>query len=337
MKQPGKVMLVAVAFALATIPLLSQTAAKKPAFDVVSIKPSAPSGNFIRGGGPRGDRFNMTGATLRVLLQMAYQKANNTPLTGQMQIIGGPNWMETERYDIQAKADCTGGTISREQTQLMIQSMLEDRFQLKAHLETRELPIYTLVVGKDGPKIKRSEDQTTPPFATAAPLPCDQASAAAAAAAPPPPPPPPPPAAGLGQRGAPIDINKLPKGAMIMMSAPTGMTLAASGTPFTNLVGLLQQQLGRTIVDKTNLSGLYDFKMTFSPEGLSNPLGPNPGPQPPGPGIGAAGPAPTGANSAADPVPSIFAAIQELGLKLESGKGPVEVLIVESVQKPSEN
>ena len=333
MKKMRKVMLFAAAFAFAVIPLLSQTAAPKPSFEVISIKPSPP-GNGIRGGGPRGDRFNMTGATLRMLLQMGYQRANNTPLAGQLQIIGGPAWMETDRYDIQAKADCNGGTISREQTQLMVQSLLEDRFQLKAHMETRELPIYNLVVGKDGAKIKASEDQTSPGIPGAGPpLPCDAATASVPVAPPPPPPglgPPP------GQRGGPIDLNRpLPRGAMIMMGSPTGITLSATAVPFANLVGLVQQQVGRAVVDKTNLKGLFDFKLTFSPEGLASPFG-QAGPLTPQIG-GPGGPGPAPATAAADPVASLFTAIQELGLRLESAKGPVEVLVVESVQKPTEN
>src|SRR5205085_1314894 len=138
-----------------------------------SIKPSAPNLG-IRGGGPRGDRFSFVGASLRMLLQQAYQRAGNTPLGGQLQVIGAPGWIDSDRWDIQAKADCSGGKLSREQTQSMLQSMLEDRFQLKAHTETRELPIYNLVAGKDGPKIKASQDQSPAPiFANGPPQPCD--------------------------------------------------------------------------------------------------------------------------------------------------------------------
>src|SRR5438477_7742372 len=141
MKETGKVALILFASAFAVIPLLSQApAAQKPSFEVISIKPSAP-GLGIRGGGPRGDRYTMVGATLRMLLQNGYSRANNTPLGGQLQVINAPNWIDSERYDINAKADCSGGTLSREQLQLMIQSLLEDRFQLKSHMETRELPI----------------------------------------------------------------------------------------------------------------------------------------------------------------------------------------------------
>jgi uncharacterized protein (TIGR03435 family) len=242
-----------------------------------------------------------------------------------MQIVGGPAWMDSERYDVQAKADCSGGTFSRERLQLMVQSLLEDRFQLKAHWETRELPIYNLVVAKDGPKIKRSADQTAPTFGAAPPAPCQPATAN--------PPPPFPPG-----RGDPFAPGRPPpRGATMMMMGPGGMTARASATPFRAIVGLLQQQLGRTIVDKTGLEGLYDFELTFSQEGLQSPFGrgfPLPQQLPP---VGA----PTGSASAPatapDPAPSLFAAIQELGLKLESAKGPVDVLVVDSAEKPTEN
>jgi uncharacterized protein (TIGR03435 family) len=111
------------------------------------------------------------------------------------------------------------------------------------------------------------------------------------------------------------------------------MTMRASGVPITNLIGMLQQNMGRPIIDKTDLKGLYDFQLTFSPEGLNlpTPFGPI------APGGGPAGPAAGTPNAAADPVPSLFTAIQELGIRLESSKGPVEVLVVESAQKPTEN
>src|SRR5215510_207938 len=299
MKKTGKMSLLAFAFTFAVIPLLSQTAPSgKPSFEVISIKPSAPNLG-IRGGGPRGDRYMMSGASLRMLLQQGYSKANNTPLGGQLQIIGGPSWIDSDRYDINAKADCSGGTMTREQLQLMIQSMLEDRFQLKSHMETRELPIYNLVVGKDGPKMKKSEDQTPPPFmASGPPLPCGPALAVPPVPLPPPPPPPAP-----GQPGAPFNFSSLPRGAMVMMMNPTsGMTMAASGAPITNLIGMLQQQAGRPVIDKTDLKGLFDFKLNFLPENLPGGFGLGAPLQPPGGGpittpFGAAPP-----STAVDPV-----------------------------------
>jgi len=92
--------------------------------------------------------------------------------------------------------------------------------------------------------------------------------------------------------------------------------------------------VGRPIIDKTDLKGLFDFRFQFSLEGVTLPG--LPGGLQPGPGLGPAGPAAT-PPTAADPVPSLFTAIQELGLRLESAKGPVPVLVVDSVQKPTEN
>ena len=125
------------------------------------------------------------------------------------------------------------------------------------------------------------------------------------------------------------------------MFTPAGFVVRGSAVPLANLVGSLQQQIGRPVIDKTGLKGLFDFILQFSPEGLNNPGFPGlPAPLgPPGGGAGpaiagGAGPAPA---AAGDPVPSIFTAIQDLGLRLESAKGPVEVLVVESAQKPPEN
>lgn len=280
----------------------------------------------------------MNNATLRMLLQQAYSKNSNAGPGGQIQLIGGPSWMDSDRYDIQATADCSGGVLSRAQLQVMIQSMLEDRFQLKAHMETRKLPIYNLVVAKDGPKIKVSEDQTPPPLAAGPPQPCAPASA-------PPVPPPPPPAPGRGpegERGALLNPNNamVARGGWAIMLTREGFVIRGSAVPISTLVGSLQQQIGRPVIDKTGLKGLFDFILQFSPEGLNTPGLPG---VPPlvlaggaaGPAaVGGAGPAPA---SAADPVPSIFTSIQDLGLRLESGKGAVEVLVVDSAQKPPEN
>jgi uncharacterized protein (TIGR03435 family) len=328
MKRIGKIVLFTAASAFAAFPLLSQTK-PKPSFEVTSVKPTAPGPNFIRGGAPRGDRMDFTGANLRMLLQVAYGRIGNT-LGGQLQILGGPAWMDSDRYDIQAKADCSGGKLSREQTQLMMQSLLEDRFQLKAHKETRELPVYNLIVGKDGPKLKASADQTPPPLVAAGPpQPCDPEAANFTL----PPLPPPPRGGGPDGRGGLPDLSNMPRGAMFMMMSPTGMTMVTNGVPIGNLVNMLSNQVGRPVIDKTDLKGLFDFKLTFSPEGIQGPFGPL-GPPPGG------GPAPGGLSTtpnASDPNPSLFTAIQELGLRLESTKGPVEVLVVDSVQKPTEN
>jgi uncharacterized protein (TIGR03435 family) len=105
-----------------------------------------------------------------------------------------------------------------------------------------------------------------------------------------------------------------------MRSNATGVTAQASAVPLSNLVSMLRPLVGRPVIDKTDLKGLFDYKLQFSHEGLA-----------------IAGPSAAGNTTAPDPVPSIFTAIQDLGLRLESSKDPLPVLVVDSVQKPKEN
>jgi len=328
MTSSGSILLFAATVVFAVAPHFSQTPAQS-SFDVISIKPTAP-GQRGGGGGIRGDKYTMSGTTLRGLLQTAYQRPSTGGPVAQLQIIGAPAWMDSERYDVQATADCSHGAISREQMQPMVRSLLEERFQLKAHLETRELPIYNLVVAKDGPKIKRSEDQTPVTQAQLQP-------AQLCAPIPPAPTTPPVPFVPPGQRGSPFDPNSpAPRGFMGAMFSQSMFMLRGSAVPFSNMIGMMQQQVGRPVIDKTELKGLYDFTLRFSPEGLSSSaFGALPPPPPTAPPPGA--PAAAGAAPATEPLPSIFTALQELGLRLESTKGLVEVLVIDSVQKPTEN
>jgi uncharacterized protein (TIGR03435 family) len=328
MIRTGTILLSAATVVFAVAPHFAQTPAQ-PSFDVISIKPTVP-GQRGGGGGIRGDKYTMSGTTLRGLLQTAYQRPSTSGPVAQIQIIGAPAWMESERYDVQAKADCSHGAISREQMQPMMRSLLEERFQLKAHMETRELPIYNLVVAKDGPKIKRSEDQTPVTQTQVQP-------AQLCAPIPPPPTTPPVPIVPPGQRGSPFDPNSpAPRGFMGAMFSQSMFMLRGSAVPFSNMIGMMQQQVGRPVIDKTELKGLYDFTLRFSPEGLSSTaFGALPPPPPTAPSAGAS--TAPGAAPATEPLPSIFTALQELGLRLESTKGPVEVLVIDSVQKPTEN
>ena len=296
------VLLMGLSLIVIGIPLLSQTPAPaKPSFEVVSIKPSAPANNGIRLVVPQGDRYRMVGVRLRLLLTEAYQKLVNGVPFGKLQIIGAPSWIDADRYDIEATVKCSGSAPPPEQLQLMIRSMLEDRFQLKTHIETRETAIYNLVVAKDGPKLKRSEDQTP---AEVAPL---QACSPAT------------PLPGL--RGNPDGVQQQRR-LSVIPTADGIFTVLGVGMPIANLAEALPAE--RPVIDKTDIKGLYDFKFTFSAGLQGTPSGPVP---PPG-----VAPAP-----AADPVSSLFSAIQDLGLRLESTKGPVDVLVVDSVQKPTEN
>jgi uncharacterized protein (TIGR03435 family) len=290
-----KLWLAVISVGVAAIPLLSQVSETKPSFEVASVKPNKTGDNRVSIMGSPGGRYVATGVSLRLLMGNAYRVRD-------FQIIGGPDWMASDRWDIEARAE--EGSITPQAgprdpnvpdpMSLRMQSLLEDRFQLKFHRETRELPVYELTVAKSGSKVKLAEDQTPirPPERGTAP------------------PPAPPRGGGLS------------RGSMRMGFGD----LEAVGIQFPNFVNFLSQQVGRAIVDKTGLSnGFYDIKLKWTPEfSPSGPLAPAPGgPQLPPPD-------PSGA--------SIFTALQEqLGLRLESTRGPVEVLVIDSVQRPVEN
>ena len=331
-RQIEKTLLILVGIGAAVIPVRSQTK-QKPSFEVVSVKPSPPNLNMMRGGGPRGDRLTLSSVPLRMLMNMAYRDSNE-PFG--LEIFGGPDWLDSALFDVEAKADCSGGIISNDQQTLMVQSMLEDRFQLKAHVETRDMPVYNLVVGKDGPKLKASADQTPPaPIVLFGQL-CGTVPAAPTAL-----PSFPAPGADMSKF-----MSQLPRGSMItlMQQQAGAITLQGTATSVSTLVSRLKLYTGRQVIDKTGLTGLFDMALKFSTEGMA-PLLPG---LPAGPGLRGgpssslpsgplAGPAVNGAPLAADPVPTLFSAIQDLGLRLEQGRGPVQVVVIDSVQKPSEN
>src|ERR1051326_8716134 len=149
--------LLAIACALAAVHTLPCAAQPPLEFDVVSIKP-APSGsgnttmNFEPGG-----RFRATGAPLNALIQLAYEVKD-------FQVSGRPKWADSESYesyDVVAQP-AAGVTFNRDQLKVAIQALLADRFKLKFHRETKDLPIYSLVVGKNGPKLTRNIDAPGP-------------------------------------------------------------------------------------------------------------------------------------------------------------------------------
>jgi uncharacterized protein (TIGR03435 family) len=258
--------------------------AQKPVFEVASIKRSSATGGNASIGDQPGGRFIASYITLRRVIQFAYRD--------NQQFIGGPEWLDSERWDIEARAP--QGTVpprssafsiaAPDTLAIMVQSLLEERFQLKAHRETGELPLYELTVSKNGAKIKLSEDQT-------------------------------PPTALLGGGGR--QRGPLPRGG-IRLGRGDLEAQAQSLEVFTTALGAIY--VDRPVVDKTGLKGLYDIRLQWTPDpGLTATVSP-------------------GANSTAASGSSIFNAIEEqLGLKLESGKGPLPVLVIDSIQRPSEN
>ena len=259
----------------------------RPKFEVVSVKEGRSGGQFSVG--PVGGRFVATGAPLRILLQRAYAPSNGRALL-RSQIIGGPAWIDSDIFDIDAKAEGDSRPTPDQMWQ-MVRPLLEDRFQLKVHQEMRDLPLYYLVVAKSG-KLKLSQDQT--PVDPAAPRIYDPASGPL--------------------RGAFRMIGK---------PSPTALTLVMTGNAvrMDTLVKMVQQYLERPLIDRTALSGLYDVELQFDMASGAPTTNTGTAPAASEPGIG-----------------SIFTALQEqLGLKLESARGPVEVLVIDAVSKPTEN
>ncbi len=265
---------------MATIGLVqSQTRpAARPEFAVTSVKPNhtgcCTSGGVGNGGG------GGKNVTLKELIGFTYR-------IQQFQISGGPRWIGSDRYDIEGKAEDPNADF--DQLRLMLQSLFEDRFKLKVHRETKESPVYAIVVGKGGPRITLSADQTSPDVNGPAPT-------------------------GTGpNRGAVrIGVGNLVANAVLLSRFAT----------------MLSPRLDRLIIDKTNLSGRFDIRLQWTPSPGENLFG-----------VPAEIIDMNGATVRLDPSgPSIFSAIQEqLGLKLESAKAPVELLVIDRVERPSQN
>ena len=301
-----------------------QTLDPKATFEVASIKPAAPQGNgrmMMGGGGGPGTRdpgrLTLTNMPLRMLLARAYDVKDYQ--------VQGPGWLDSERFDIAAKVP--PGT-TKEQYNVMFQNLLLERFKMEVHKEKKDLPIYNLSVGKNGPKLKETE---LDPSAFAPPSPDGGGRGGPGGGGPgmaPPPPPPP------GRGGFPI----LPAGrpGMMIMFQEGHMRMTAVGQDMAGVVNFLSMQLGRPVVNNTGLTGRYDFQMDFSPEGGMGPgRGMMMAPPPPG-GVGGEGGG--AASAASDAAPNLVTAIQQLGLKLDSGKGPVDLIVVDKAEKvPTEN
>jgi uncharacterized protein (TIGR03435 family) len=267
-----------------------QSDTKRPEFEVASIKPAPPpTGNNTRimmGGDP--GRVNMSNISLRDMMRMAYQVKDYQ--------ITGPDWMNSVRFNV--VATIPPGT-PKEQIPLMWQSLLADRFKLTLHREQKELPVYGLVVGKGGPKLKQSENQDEPAGG---------------------------PGGGAG-----------PGRGMIQMGRGR---LTANRTSISNFAEMLSRQMDRPVVDQTGIKGLYDITLEWTPDERQR-MQFMPGTPAPPPGAGGDGAAAHAAGGDGNPPsgPTIFAAVQEeLGLKMEAKKSPVEILVVDHAEKaPTEN
>ena len=322
----------------------AQTPDPSLTFEVATVKPATAANlgdgkRMIRVGAQGGPGTNDPGQisysfmSMRNLLMQAFNLRSYQ--------IQGPPWLDSERFDIVAKVPAGA---SKDDVRVMLQNLLKERFQLASHRDRKEQSIYALVVGKNGPKMKVSQDQSDPSAAPPAPPGAGPAAGPEA----PPPAPPDPGRLKIGKDGMP----ELPPGVrrpgimMMAMMSPAGMRVkmnAERGT-MAQLADSLSNQLDRPVVDMTGLPQRYDFTLDFAPDMnvMAGKMGALMGPMPPPGGAGPAGPGgDTGpvAHAPETDAATIFAAIQDqLGLKLEPKKAPADLLIVDHLEKtPTEN
>jgi uncharacterized protein (TIGR03435 family) len=258
-------------------------AGDRPKFEVASVKAGAEQ-PFISVRALPGGRLTAAAPAI-FLIQNAYGLQ-------PFQVSGGPGWLQTDRFEVDARA---GDNAGRERLMLMLQALLEDRFQLRSHRETKELPAYNLMAVKNGPKL---------------PPPSPGSCAAVDSGGPPPGPPRP---------GQPL-IG--PCGRLVIMAEPSGARLQGGQIEMPELTRILSMIMSRSVIDKTGFSGKFDVKLEFSVDAASAGL-------PKGREL---------ADTADMPNPSIFSAVQEqLGLKLEGTKGPVEIMVIDHMERPSAN
>ncbi|MGA9108105.1 MAG: TIGR03435 family protein [Bryobacteraceae bacterium] len=248
--------------------------------------------------------------------------------------ISGPDWMGGmgERFDILAKMP-EGAT--KEQVPAMLQALLADRFKLAIHRESKERPVYELVVGKGGPKMKESPpDAPAPPAAAAK---SDAAPGAAGADAVPAKDAEPQIKFHRDSDGSGTATVHTPEGNTKMSYGPNGMHLEMEKITMAKLAEALSRFVDRPVVDKTELKGNYQVALDLTMADLMSAAR-SAGMAMPGaaPVSGDAGKLPS--DAASDPSGSIFKSVAQLGLKLEPRKAPVDRIVVDHIEKtPTEN
>lgn len=267
----GNFCLKVLATLLAALNMFAQSSAIRPTFgefEVATVKASSPDirGRWIRM--QSAHQFEARNHAVRTLVAAAY---NVSPQA----ISGGPAWIDSDRFDILAKAPGEARPNLDEQMS-MLRKLLADRFKLTFHREPKELSFYALTIAKGGSKLKESA-----------------ASPDASPGGPPP---------------------------LIFVLSPGEVSLPGRNATMAELASVMQRAaLDRPVVDKTGLSGRFDFNLEFTPDETQ---------------FGGVAPK----ENADSTKPGLFAAIQQqLGLRLEATKGPVEVLVIDRVERPSEN
>ena len=251
--------------------LLAQSSAQVPQdlrFEVASLKAATnapPNGFFGIRPAPGGQRYEASSCPIRMMIQVAYRVKPE-------QIVGGPGWLDTDRFDMEAKADKPS---SADELHRMLINLLVDRLQLKFHHEKKEMALYALVPGKGEPKLTRHQ------------------------------------AANAGDPWIDQSQEKF-----------LHIKLKATSVPMDYVAYRLSLLMDRPVVDMTNIHGDYDFELSFTRELPSN--------FPEGGKINGEDPDTSG--------PTIFEAVkQQLNLEMKAQKGPVDVIVIDHVEKPVGN
>ena len=288
----------------AQAPATPQVDTAPVAFEVASVKRNTNDNVNVQA--PPG-RFIATALPAKALINFAYRVQSD-------KIVGGPSWLDTERYDVSAKAP---DTATPEQMMAMLQALLAERFKLVAHKEMRDTQVYELVKARDddrlGPRLARSTMDCGP-------IRTQQAGDARAR--------------GPGQpiRVPMLKPNEKPICSTNMSGRPAAsggmlMWLAGGNMTLGNLASMLRQFAGREVFDETGLTGEFDLELEFVPP--TTPLARG------GAAPAAGAPAPV---APLDEGASLFTALREqLGLKLEAARKPIEFLVIDSVERPTEN
>jgi bla regulator protein BlaR1 len=251
-----------IAYGVLNAPILraqEPTAALIPKVEVATVKPSKSGERGYSIIPQPGGRLRAINTSLKQLLLAAYH-------LHEVQLAGGPDWLDRDRFNIEAKAEGQAN-LSEPQLYAMLGGLITERFQLKTHRETKSMPYYSLLRAKTGPKLKPSDEADEP-------------------------------------------------------SIRNRRIITAKGGTMPELADILGWVMGRPVIDATSLPGIYEYRLEWTPDESQIQ----------------SEPAATAPEFAGPHAQSIFTAIQEqLGLKLEAGKGPVQILVIDHAEKPSQN
>ena len=297
---------------VAAMPALSQgPAAQQPAFEVASIK-LFQFGPGMKGPitvtlGCHGTDSRSPGITLpmgrcvshfeplRMIIALAYDVPPALLYPYEGKVVIGPDWVNSTIYDVEAKAE---SPTTEAQLKMMLQTLLAERFKLKLHREDREMPVYALVVGKNGIKFPKAPEDRD----------CGEQK----------------------RSDHRYELGASDLAGQCHGFVPDKGGITGRSVDMSDVAEMLAIWAGRKVIDKTGIEGLFDIRlpqMMAANAGLTVR------------GEGGRGGAPVGIEKGIDviSIPTVFEAVEQFGLKLESTKGPVGVLVIDSIEKPSEN